>query len=479
MGTPFKLNLSGRRKNNMKYDPKQPLSLLIVDDDEVIVEMLTSYLGDEGYLVKGFINPLEAIEHLKSHTYDLIITDLKMDELSGTELVDSIREEGLDTVVIIITGYASVQSAIRAIQQRVYDYLQKPFKLVEIKAVVDRAAEKLRLQRENEYLNRRIEKMLTDITMLYEISNILYQVPVFNTTMDMVLDTLTEGIKISSAALFKYDGKSDQYIMIQSRGLDDKSLVSQFQFREGSQLNQETISLVKPTVLTDTNGDLILDGKPLNLGDASNHCILFPIRYNDVVIGFLGIFDVEHSLYEEQDELKLLSILATQIAPLFHESNQQQLAPPTLVSDTSEEMGLQMINDTIHPHGDSDYHTFFLMKLVPHSATGKGAEYQVEKSQFINIVREEFSMESVTIQHFFDTLLISIRNQDMVSLELTVERARSRLEELLNHSSDHQEFSVIYANATFPRDGETGDEIYQFLVNKIMNETSLVHSAIN
>ncbi|PJA54403.1 MAG: hypothetical protein CO167_04075, partial [Candidatus Marinimicrobia bacterium CG_4_9_14_3_um_filter_48_9] len=177
----------------MKYNPAEPVSVLVVDDEIYIVDMLTSYLVEHGYIVEGYTNPLEALERYRQKTFDLIVTDLKMDEMSGTELVDQIRQKNADTLIIIMTGFASIQSAIRAIQQEVYDYLQKPFKLAEINAVIGRAAEKLLLQRENEALHRRIDQMLADITLLYDVSNILYQVPAYETAMDMVLDTLSEG----------------------------------------------------------------------------------------------------------------------------------------------------------------------------------------------------------------------------------------------------------------------------------------------
>ncbi|MFQ6614669.1 MAG: response regulator, partial [Fidelibacterota bacterium] len=98
---------------------KTPISICVVDDENSIVELLNTYFTGKGYLVHGFTASTEAREFLKQNTVDIVFTDLKMPEISGLDIVDTVKEYQKDTMVIIFTGYASIDSAIRALQQGV------------------------------------------------------------------------------------------------------------------------------------------------------------------------------------------------------------------------------------------------------------------------------------------------------------------------------------------------------------------------
>ncbi len=123
--------------------------ILVVDDNRELREILQEYLRDGGDIVEGAGDGKEALEKQKNSSYDLIITDLNMPEIPGMELIKTIKQENDVTEFVIITGYASVDSAVEAIKIGAFDYIVKPFRMEELKVVVRNVREKIRLKKLN------------------------------------------------------------------------------------------------------------------------------------------------------------------------------------------------------------------------------------------------------------------------------------------------------------------------------------------
>lgn len=123
--------------------------ILIVDDNRELREILGEYLKGEGDLIEGASNGKEALIKHKLTPYDLIITDLNMPELTGIELIKEVAILGGVTEFIIITGYASLDTAIEAIKIGAFDYIVKPFRMEELKVVVKNARDKIMLKKVN------------------------------------------------------------------------------------------------------------------------------------------------------------------------------------------------------------------------------------------------------------------------------------------------------------------------------------------
>ena len=136
---------------------KEPLKILLVDDYIPSRNVLEDCLEGDGFCIVTAENGLEAIHALENESFDLIITDLKMPGATGIEVLRRAREVNQDVQVIIITGYASLETAIEAIKAGAYDYMTRPFRLDEIRVVVDNACEKIRLMKENQKLMQNLE----------------------------------------------------------------------------------------------------------------------------------------------------------------------------------------------------------------------------------------------------------------------------------------------------------------------------------
>jgi len=131
--------------------------ILFVDDDQQILNVVTTYLSRNGYSVDAVSNGLLALEKIKQKEYAAIFTDLIMPEISGLDLLKSVKEASPSTEVIIVTGYGTIESAIEALKRGSYDYLQKPINFERLKILIDRIIEKKNLQLENFLFKRRLK----------------------------------------------------------------------------------------------------------------------------------------------------------------------------------------------------------------------------------------------------------------------------------------------------------------------------------
>jgi signal transduction histidine kinase len=123
--------------------------ILIVDDEKVTMKNLEHVMKNEGYEVIGTESGQNALKLLDEYQFDVILTDIRMEEVDGIQILKRCRELYPDTEVIMITGYASLESAIHAMKQGAFYYIAKPFKLDEVRKVVKEAVEKVKLKKEN------------------------------------------------------------------------------------------------------------------------------------------------------------------------------------------------------------------------------------------------------------------------------------------------------------------------------------------
>ena len=128
---------------------KTPARLLVVDDDPVTLTLLNEVLSKEGYEVQTALGGEEAIAKGMDQLFDIVITDVKMGDKDGMEVLRSFKKNAPDTTVIMITAFGSIETAIEAIREGAFDYISKPFKLEEIKITAQRALEQRRLLQEN------------------------------------------------------------------------------------------------------------------------------------------------------------------------------------------------------------------------------------------------------------------------------------------------------------------------------------------
>lgn len=132
--------------------------ILVVDDEKKICEFLAVLLGREGYRVAAAHNAADALDCVGREPFDMVITDLKMPGMDGFELVTRLKALKPGLPVVMITGYATVETAVRALRHGVDDYVTKPFNIEELRKVVSRSLQTARIERENRDLIQRLKE---------------------------------------------------------------------------------------------------------------------------------------------------------------------------------------------------------------------------------------------------------------------------------------------------------------------------------
>src|SRR5215471_1651481 len=135
-------------------------NILVVDDERSIREVLQIFLKKEGFNVTAATNAEAALQLTKSTEFDLIVSDIKMEEMSGIDLLREVRAQGFNGQFILLTAFATAETAIQALKMGAYDYIIKTENFIEeLKLVVFAALENRRLREENSFLRREFKKM--------------------------------------------------------------------------------------------------------------------------------------------------------------------------------------------------------------------------------------------------------------------------------------------------------------------------------
>src|SRR3954451_488126 len=133
--------------------------ILIVDDQEMMRDSLAATMAREGHEVVAANDGPIAVSRLSAGRFDLLITDLKMPKMTGIELLTEAKRIRPEMPVVLMTAFATVQTAVEAMKLGAYDYIQKPFDGDEIKALVERTLEHNRLVKENQALRTMAEQL--------------------------------------------------------------------------------------------------------------------------------------------------------------------------------------------------------------------------------------------------------------------------------------------------------------------------------
>ena len=138
---------------------KERISILVVDDEPIVRESLGSWFREEGFTVDLAQSGKEALEKLTKGGWDIFLLDIKMPGMDGLELQRKIREINAGATIIIMTAYASVETAVEAMKQGAYDYIVKPFDPENLQLLIRNAVERKRLVAENVQLREKIDEM--------------------------------------------------------------------------------------------------------------------------------------------------------------------------------------------------------------------------------------------------------------------------------------------------------------------------------
>ena len=183
-------------------------SIAVVDDEARMVEIVSMLLRRDGHEVRGFTEPEAFLESLEREPVDLLLTDLRMPRMDGVEVLRRARAELPGLPVILFTAHATVQTAIEAMKEGAYDYLQKPFDNDEMKALVRRALEHSRLARENRLLRRGGADVVAESDAMKRVMALLRRVAPSRSTVLITGESGT-GKEVAAKALHASSDRAD------------------------------------------------------------------------------------------------------------------------------------------------------------------------------------------------------------------------------------------------------------------------------
>jgi two-component system response regulator PilR (NtrC family) len=208
-------------------------SILIVDDEKSLLDLLSVVFKKEGYGVKTASSGVQAREILEKEAVDLVITDIKMPQTSGMDVLKFAKGLNPETPVILITAYGSIKQAIDALKAGALDYVVKPFDVEELKILVARGLEKLRLKQENILLKRDLkdrygfEKMIGKSRTMQEIYILIEKVATTDSTVLITGESGT-GKEMAARAVHALSPRRDgQFVSINCAALPENLLESE------------------------------------------------------------------------------------------------------------------------------------------------------------------------------------------------------------------------------------------------------------
>src|SRR5437867_1611838 len=163
----------------MEGTGKENVKILVVDDEPYMREIVRQALENASYQVDEAADGIRAIEMIRQYPYDVIITDLRMPGIAGEKILDQALQIFPETIVIIMTGYGNIQTAVSAIRRGAYDFVPKPFQLDEMVIRVDKGLAERRLKFENAQLR-------SELHSKYQFSNLIGGSPAMNQVYAMI-----------------------------------------------------------------------------------------------------------------------------------------------------------------------------------------------------------------------------------------------------------------------------------------------------
>ena len=197
-----------------------PNSVLVVDDEESVAITMAAILEMDGYRVTTCLRGQDAVELIKKETFDLVLTDLSLGDFDGMDVLAAVREHSAETVGIILTGYASLESAVTALREGAYDYLLKPADVEELRATVARGIERRRL---GQQLRERLAELETANATIQDL-NATLQDRIDRATADLQervreLDQTRAELEANFEKLRELDKLKSQFLSIASHEL--------------------------------------------------------------------------------------------------------------------------------------------------------------------------------------------------------------------------------------------------------------------
>ncbi|MCK4532748.1 response regulator, partial [bacterium] len=210
---------------------KQETNILVIDDAGVMRDLLMDILTEAGHKTTVASTGREGLDRAKKNIFDLVITDLKISDIDGLQIIEAIKKNDPEIMTIIITAYASVETAQDALRKGVFDYITKPFESKELLFIVDRAIKAKKLKMANQQLMKnlidqkvKLEEEVEDLSILYKIKQEISSTLELNAIFKIIVDRAADIVDAETCVILLINSESKELFIQWSHGLSKEKI---------------------------------------------------------------------------------------------------------------------------------------------------------------------------------------------------------------------------------------------------------------
>jgi len=359
--------------------PEKKARILVVDDEDQVVQIFRDLLTQQGYDVVSCDNGDDAITTVTTGNFDLVLTDINLPGVDGLEVVRAAKAADKDTVVILITGYASTTTAIDALRQGAYDYITKPFDLWETAKAIERGLESRNLILENrrlivqleranaelqeheEILRRKVERATYRLGTLYEAGKAMSLSLSLQATCDVVAAQAARITGARACLLFLHDQGSDEFEAIAGIGVPPDRY-QKLRYAMGVGFHGQVVQSAEPALVTGISEAVGVEEVLAAL--RAENALIVPLLSNESVIGTITAINLADGDEFTADDAEGLKMLASQAAIsvtnaiLYERTKELDRLKSEFVAVVSHEVRtpLTSINGSLELLGDERFH---------------------------------------------------------------------------------------------------------------------------
>ena len=221
--------------------------ILVIDDEKIIRRLLSRTLGERGYEIETAEDGSVALEKIKRNFFNLLIVDLKMPNVDGMDVLKEIKKSNPYIEVIILTGYPTVELAVKAIKMGAFDFIRKPFDIQEMESTVSSCLEK------QKFAINHIE--LSELITFFEISKRIIATTSLDSFLELILDVALGVVKAKRGSLLLLDERTKELNIKMARGLSEEKVISNTRIELGEGICDRVVREKKPVLVTDIEQD--------------------------------------------------------------------------------------------------------------------------------------------------------------------------------------------------------------------------------
>lgn len=288
--------------------------ILLIDDDKIILSMVGDFLEGKGHAIYSTTNPTDGLRILQKEDVDVVLLDIFMPHATGFDIIPKARQINNKVAIIMMTGHASVDSAIESIRAGAYDYIKKPVNLDELSQAVNRALERSELRTSNLELIENLQKRVSELELFSEISLSISSVIDLDQLLEHSMMIAKSTICADACSILLLD--KDRGELVFNVALGDKAdKLKEFRIKPGQGIAGWVLENKKSIIIDDVANDSRFFREPdEKSGFHTRNMIAVPLFYNNEMIGVIEVINKTGDKNFDEQDLSVITTLSTQIA---------------------------------------------------------------------------------------------------------------------------------------------------------------------